>query len=115
MIDAVRHDREANVQRSRVKSDSAILAGKPVLEGTRVSVELILEKLAAGESERQILEAHPRLAEDAVRVALAFTVPIGCELSERSRLSGEAGRPRERGSADRRGVSGHTPLDPPRD
>ena len=60
------------MQHSKVTSDPVVLAGKPVLEGTRVSVELILEKLAAGESERQILEAHPRLAEDAVRVALAF-------------------------------------------
>jgi len=60
------------MQHSKVMSDPAVLAGKPVLEGTRVSVELILEKLAAGESERQILEAHPHLAEDAVRVALAF-------------------------------------------
>jgi len=60
------------MQSSKVKSDPAILAGKPVLEGTRVSVELLLERLAAGESERQILEAHPQLAEDAVRVALAF-------------------------------------------
>jgi len=60
------------MQPSNVVSDPAILAGKPVLEGTRVSVELILDKLAAGESERQILEAHPHLTEDAVRVALAF-------------------------------------------
>ena len=60
------------MQPSKVTSDPAVLAGEPVLEGTRVSVELILEKLAAGESERQILEAHPHLAEDAVRVALAF-------------------------------------------
>ena len=67
-----RDDRETDVQRSRVMSDPAVLGGKPVLEGTRVPVELILEKLAAGESERQILEAHPHLAEDAVRVALAF-------------------------------------------
>ena len=60
------------MQRSMVMSDPFILGGKPVLKGTRVSVELILEKLAAGESELQILEAHPHLSEDAVRVALAF-------------------------------------------
>ena len=60
------------MQQSEVVSDPAILAGKPVIKGTRVSVELMLEKLAAGESEQQILEAHPHLADDAVRVALAF-------------------------------------------
>ena len=68
------------MQPSKVTSDPAVLAGKLVLEGTRVStVELILEKLAAGESERQILEAHPHLAEDAVRVALAFEKARKCE------------------------------------
>jgi len=48
------------------------MMGKPVIVGTRITVELILEKLAAGETVEQILEAHPRLDEDAVRAALAF-------------------------------------------
>ena len=65
-------DRKTDTLRSRVTSDPAILGDKPVLEGTRVPVELIVEKLAAGESERQVLEAHPHLAKDAVRVTLAF-------------------------------------------
>ena len=46
--------------------------GKPVVAGTRITVELILEKLAAGETVDQILAAHPRLTEEAVRAALAF-------------------------------------------
>lgn len=53
-------------------SDPAILAGKPVVRGTRISVELILEKLAAGETEAQILAAHPRLTHDGIAAALAF-------------------------------------------
>lgn len=53
-------------------SDPDILLGKPVVRGTRISVELILEKLAAGESIAQILEAHPRLTEEAIRAAMAF-------------------------------------------
>ncbi|MEM6521379.1 MAG: DUF433 domain-containing protein [Cyanobacteria bacterium P01_C01_bin.70] len=57
---------------STVTSSPKILAGKPVIDGTRISVELILEKLAAGESEAQILAAHPHLEDDAVRVALDF-------------------------------------------
>ena len=40
--------------------------------GTRITVELILEKLAAGETVEQIVDAHPRLNDDAVRAALAF-------------------------------------------
>jgi uncharacterized protein (DUF433 family) len=48
------------------------MMGKPVIAGTRITVELILEKLAAGESVRQILEAHPNLTEESIRAALAF-------------------------------------------
>ena len=55
-----------------IVSDPRVLAGKPVVEGTRITVELILEKLAAGESVEEMLEAHPRLSRDAVQAALAF-------------------------------------------
>jgi uncharacterized protein (DUF433 family) len=55
-----------------VVSNPGVMMGKPVIVGTRVTVELILEKLAAGETVEQILDAHPRLTEDAVRAALAF-------------------------------------------
>ena len=58
--------------REIVVSDPSVMMGKPVIAGTRITVELILEKLAAGEMVEQILEAHPRLNEDAVRAALAF-------------------------------------------
>ncbi|MHC5932758.1 DUF433 domain-containing protein [Nostoc sp.] len=46
--------------------------GKPVISGTRITVELILEKLAAGETPQQILEAHPRLSDEGIKAALAF-------------------------------------------
>ena len=48
------------------------MMGNPVITGTRITVELILEKLAAGESIEQILKAHPRLTREAVRAALAY-------------------------------------------
>jgi uncharacterized protein (DUF433 family) len=48
------------------------MMGKPVIAGTRITVELILEKLAAGETVAQILEAHPRLTEEGIRAVLAF-------------------------------------------
>lgn len=48
------------------------MMGKPVIVGTRITVELILEKLAAGETVEQILEAHPRLTKKAVSAALAY-------------------------------------------
>lgn len=46
--------------------------GKPVIAGTRITVELILEKFAAGESENEILEDYPHLSHEAIRAALAF-------------------------------------------
>ena len=58
--------------REIVVSDPGVMMGKPVIAGTRITVELILEKLAAGETVEQLIEAHPRLNEDAVRAALAF-------------------------------------------
>jgi len=58
-----------NVQ---IISDPAIMMGKPIIAGTRITVELILEKLAAGETTEQILDAHPRLTREAIQEALAF-------------------------------------------
>ena len=58
--------------RGLVISDPAVMMGKPVIAGTRITVELILEKLAAGETVEAILEAHPRLTREGIRAALAF-------------------------------------------
>ena len=55
-----------------IVSDSNVMMGKPVVAGTRITVELILEKLAAGETPEQLLEAHPRLTRDAILAALQF-------------------------------------------
>jgi len=55
-----------------IVSDPTVMMGKPVVAGTRITVELILEKLAAGESVEQILDAHPRLTREAIQAALAF-------------------------------------------
>ncbi len=56
----------------RIQSDPAVMMGKPVVAGTRITVELILEKLSAGETVDQILEAHPRLTREGVLAALSF-------------------------------------------
>ena len=53
-----------------VKPD--VMMGKPVIAGTRITVELILEKLAAGETIEQIVAAHPRLEREHVLAALDF-------------------------------------------
>jgi uncharacterized protein (DUF433 family) len=55
-----------------IVSDPKVMMGKPVVAGTRITVELILEKLSAGETVEQILQAHPRLTREAIQAALAF-------------------------------------------
>jgi uncharacterized protein (DUF433 family) len=55
-----------------IESNLAVMMGKPVIAGTRITVELILEKLAAGETIDQVLDAHPRLTREAIQAALAF-------------------------------------------
>lgn len=55
-----------------IKSDPAIMMGKPVVAGTRITVELVLEKLAAGETIEQVLDAHPRLTRESILAALDF-------------------------------------------
>lgn len=60
------------MQKRLIISDPKVMMGKPVIEGTRITVEMILEKLSSGETMEQILEAHPRLTEDSIRAALAF-------------------------------------------
>jgi len=56
----------------RIVSESGVMMGKPVVEGTRITVEQILEDLGAGETIEQILEAHPRLTREGVLAAVRF-------------------------------------------
>jgi uncharacterized protein (DUF433 family) len=65
-------ERQLEMQKQWIVSDPAVMMGKPVIAGTRITVELVLEKLAAGETTEQILAAHPRLTREAVQAALAF-------------------------------------------
>jgi len=61
-----------------IQSDPSIMMGKPVVAGTRITVELILEKLAAGETIEQLLEAHPRLTKEGIQAALSFAAQALC-------------------------------------
>ena len=55
-----------------ITSSPDILMGKPCIAGTRISVELILEKMAAGETIEQLLDSHPRLTQESILAALSF-------------------------------------------
>ncbi len=56
----------------RIIADPAILGGKPVVEGTRVSVEQILGLLANGMSVDDICESYPLLSQDDIRTVLRW-------------------------------------------
>ena len=56
----------------RIEVDPAIMFGKPVIRGTRITVEQVLRKLAAGMSPEDIARDHPRLTVDDIRAAQAF-------------------------------------------
>ena len=56
----------------RIVVDSKILTGKPIVRGTRISVELVVELLAAGWSHAQILASYPHLTEEDIRSCLAY-------------------------------------------
>lgn len=56
----------------RITIDSKVMFGKPVIKGTRITVELILRKLAKGITIKQILADHPHLQEKDIYAAVDF-------------------------------------------
>jgi uncharacterized protein (DUF433 family) len=59
------------------------MRGRPVIRGTRILVEVILDELAAGDSTETLLENYPRLTEDGIRAALALAARSVRALGER--------------------------------
>lgn len=59
-----------------ITSDPNIMMGKPVIAGTRITVEHILEELSAGTTIDELLESHPRLTREAILAALAYALDI---------------------------------------
>lgn len=57
---------------SRIKSDPAVMFGKPVIAGTRITVEHILRSLAAGDTPEQICADYPPLTVEDIRAAQEF-------------------------------------------
>ncbi len=55
-----------------VEIDPGIMLGKPVIKGTRITVELILRKIAEGASKEMLLDAYPHLPEGSVNAALLY-------------------------------------------
>lgn len=61
---------------ARIVSDPAILGGKPIIKGTRISVEFLLELFASGATRDDVLKAYPHLAPEDVEEALRYAAEV---------------------------------------
>jgi len=62
--------------REHIETNENILLGKPVIKGTRISVEHIIDILASGWTEEQILENYPRLSKEKLQAVFAYIQEI---------------------------------------
>ena len=63
----------------RISIDPQVCFGKPCIKGTRIWVSLILDFLASGETEAQVLAAYPQLQPEDIRAALAYAAEVARE------------------------------------
>ena len=59
-----------------IESNYTIMLGKPVIKGTRISVELILKKLSEGVSKTQLIEMYPSLSNEHINACLSYASDV---------------------------------------
>lgn len=62
--------------KEKITADPDIMLGKPVIKGTRITVELILRKLSEGVSIDELLTAYPHLTKDDILAALSYSADV---------------------------------------
>ncbi len=60
------------MKHERIEVNPDVMVGKPVIRGTRIPVQMIMEELRGGMSVEEILEAHPHITTDDIRAARIF-------------------------------------------
>jgi len=65
-----------NTYKERITVNPDIMLGKPIIKGTRITVELILRKLSEGMSLEELLEAYPHLTKDDIFAALSYSADV---------------------------------------
>lgn len=60
----------------RIEIDPKVMMGKPVIRGTRITVELILRKLSEGATQSDLLDAYPRLTRADIQAAIRYAADI---------------------------------------
>ena len=56
----------------RIEINPQVMRGKPVIRGTRITVDLIFQKIQEGTSEEELLKAYPRLSKEDIRAAIEY-------------------------------------------
>ena len=79
----------------RIVTDPAVLGGKPIIRGTRISVQLVLEQLADNPDTDELFAAYPDLTLEDVKAALAYAGDVvdGAEVTPAPRRRAPAGAP----------------------
>jgi uncharacterized protein (DUF433 family) len=62
--------------KKRITANPDIMLGKPVIKGTRITVELILQKLANGQSVEDLLRSYPHLSKKDILAAIAYSADV---------------------------------------
>ena len=73
----------------QIVSDPNILNGKPVISGTRISVELILDRFSSGMNEKEILKDYPHLTSEQIQTAVSFAKKLVKEKQHSKRDNSE--------------------------
>lgn len=74
--DPFRSTEEEMAVTDRIEINPKVMLGKPVIRGTRITVELILRKLSEGASEPDLLDAYPRLSREDLQAAMAYAADV---------------------------------------
>ena len=62
--------------KTRITVNPDIMLGKPIIKGTRITVELILRKLSEGMKENDLLDAYPGLKQEDILAALSYSADV---------------------------------------
>jgi len=75
------------VEHPLIERDPEILSGKPVIKGTRMSIELILERMAGGRSVEEMLDDYPFLTREEIYAALEYAADVVHEATREERAA----------------------------
>jgi uncharacterized protein (DUF433 family) len=64
------------IYKERIESNPKVMLGKPVIKGTRITVELILKKLSEGATRQEVIDMYPHLKEEDINAVLEYASEV---------------------------------------